>query len=183
MVKTCVFITGTNAVGKSTLAWAIIQHFGGIRNVDDGITYLNDGNVSMAGRYIKPPYGGVDRLNGTKRLPEIVERGLTKTDTIICEGSYLDTFGYNLVAAMFKAQRYLVVNLYAERRVILQRLLERSNGMRGDGKRDFNKIFDKQIRSIRAARKRQSVGVKVLQIDTEQTPVEKELQIILKEIQ
>ncbi len=37
-MKKCVFITGTNAVGKSSLAWEIITRYGGVdRITNDGL--------------------------------------------------------------------------------------------------------------------------------------------------
>ena len=116
-MKTCVFITGTNAVGKSTLARAIIDRFGGIDKISNQVTYCKNGNVSLAGRY-DVRYGGVDRITNdkgsscTSRLAEVVEEALHHSEVVFCEGSFLDTFGMNLLNAMFKAQRYLVVSLY-----------------------------------------------------------------------
>lgn len=159
-MKTCVFITGTNAVGKSALAWAIIDRFGGV----DRIT--NDRGSSC-----------------TSRLASVVEEGLQYADIIVCEGSYMNTFGLNLTNAMFKAERHLIVNLYADGQTLYSRCTARSNGMHGkSGNRAWDKIFNKQRQSMIAAKKWQSIGVKVLQINTATMPLDEELELVLKAI-
>ena len=107
-MKKCVFITGTNCSGKSSLAWAIITRYGGV----DRIT--NDKGSSC-----------------TSRLAEVVEEGLKHRDIIICEGSFLDTFGMNLMNALFKAEQQYVISLYADNLTIFNRLGNRSNGKNG----------------------------------------------------
>ncbi len=72
MRKTCVFIIGTNASGKSTVARKLIESFGGIESYKDGISSTKDG-VAFAGRY-DVKYGGVDNLNGTTILRDIVKK-------------------------------------------------------------------------------------------------------------
>ena len=42
MRKTCVFIIGTNASGKSTVARKLIESFGGIESYKDGISSTKD---------------------------------------------------------------------------------------------------------------------------------------------
>lgn len=158
-MKTCIFITGTNAVGKSALAWALIERFGGV----DRIT--NENGASC-----------------TSRLAAVVEEGLRNADTIICEGSFMNTFGLNLTNAMFKADRHLLVSLWTDSKTIYDRLTSRSNGKYGNGKRNFPKIITKQRQAMVAARKWQSIGVKVLQFNTAQTTIEEELTAILKAI-
>lgn len=168
-MKTCVFITGTNAVGKSSIARGVIDRCGGVNRVVDMVTYCNDGVTALAGPYTCK-YGGVDRITNekgsscTSKLAEVVERGLQTADIIFCEGSFMNTFGLHLTNAMFKAQRYMVVNLYADALTLLSRLQGRSNGK--NGKRDMGKIINKQKQSMIAAQKWHNIGVKVLQIDT-----------------
>lgn len=117
-MKTCVFITGTNAVGKSSLAWAIINRYGGVDRITNQVTYCKRGGVSLAGKYGSTVYGGVDRITNekgsscTSRLADVVGEALSNSDVVFCEGSFMNTFGLNLTNAMFKAQRYLVVSLY-----------------------------------------------------------------------
>ena len=158
-MKTCVFITGTNAVGKSSLAWAIIERFGGV----DRIT--NDKGSSC-----------------TSKLAEVVEEGLRHADLIICEGSFMNTFGLNLSNALFKADKHLVVSLYTDMATIYQRIIGRSNGKYGDGKRNWITIVRKQKQAMIAAQKWQSIGVKVLQMDTSKVTIEEELETILKTV-
>lgn len=180
--KTCVFITGTNAVGKTSLVFAIIDHFGGVDKEKNGVTYCKADVICLAGKYNEGrKYGGVDTFNCTSRLAEVVEEGLRHADVIICEGSFMDTFGMNLLNAMFKAKRHLVVNLYAEPKIILERLRGRSNGR--NGKRDFEKIIKKQRRTMVAAKKWHHIGVKVLQLDTAKYSIDEELGIVLKTIE
>ena len=172
-MKTVVFITGTNAVGKSTLAWTIIDRFGGICEETACTTYCKDKRYGLAGRYKDKRYGGVDRITNdkgsscTSRLAEVVQEGLKTADVIFCEGSYMDTFGLNLTNALFLGDKALVVSLYAPPAVILQRLGVRSNGK--NGKRNgenLRRVLLKQERCMKAALKYQSIGVKVLQYDT-----------------
>lgn len=187
-MKTCVFISGTNSVGKTTLAWEIINRHGGIDRITNDVTYCKDGKVCFAGRYGETKYGGVDRITNeqghscTSRLAEVVETGLKTCDVIICEGSYMDTFGMNLMNAMFKAEKYLLVNLYADVPTLYNRLCSRSNGKNGDGKRNFIKIAKKQKQAMMAAKKWQSIGVKVLQINTAETDFLVEVETVLEAI-
>lgn len=177
-MKTCVFITGTNAVGKSTLAGAIIARFGGVERIADNVTYCKEGRVCLAGKYQDGShYGGVDGLQ-TKQLAGVVEEGLRHADVIFCEGSFMDTFGLNLTNAMFKAERHLLVNLWADGKTIYDRLIGRS----GNAKRDFSKIMSKQKQAMVAARKWQSIGVKVLQFNTAEVTIERQVSAILKAI-
>lgn len=111
MRKTCVFIIGTNASGKSTVARKLIESFGGIESYSNGISSTRDG-VAFAGRY-DVKYGGVDNLNGTTILRDIVKKALESTDCIICEGMRLKCWGPNLTHAMFNADRQIVIFLYA----------------------------------------------------------------------
>lgn len=156
--KTCVFITGTNAVGKSALAWAIIDRYGGVDRI------ANDKGSSC-----------------TSRLAEVVEEGLSHADTIICEGSYMSTLGLNLTNAMFKADRHLVVSLYADKWTIWERLTHRSNGR--NGSRNFKLILNKQRLSMLSARKWRAIGVSVLQFDTAKVSLDEELNQVLSKIE
>lgn len=183
-MKTCIFITGTNAVGKSALAWAFIERFGGIDHITNDVTYCAEGSVCLAGKYGGTRFGGVDRItneNGascTSRLAAVVEEGLRNADTIICEGSFMNSFGLNLTNAMFKAERYLLVSLLADSKTIYERLTTRS----GSHKRNFRQIMSKQKQAMIAARKWHSIGVKVLQFNTAEKTIEDELTAILKAI-
>ena len=171
-MKTCVFITGTNAVGKSALALEIIHRYGGVDRITNDVTYCTDGGICLAGSYGIHRYGGVDRITNdkgsscTSRLAEVVEDGLRNADTIICEGSFMNTFGLNLTNALFKADRQLLMNLYAPPLTIYNRIIERSNGRRGDGTRNWRRIFEKQRQTMISAKKFASIGVPVLQVDT-----------------
>ncbi len=188
-MKVVVFITGTNAVGKSTLAWSLINRFGGICEERACTTYCKDKRYGLAGRYKDKRYGGVDRITNdkgsscTSRLAEVVREGLETADVIFCEGSYMDTFGLNLTNALFLGDKALVVSLYAPPTVILQRLGVRSNGKNGrrNGE-NLRRVLLKQERCMKAALKYQSIGVKVLQYDTSVTSADTILDEILSTI-
>ena len=188
-MKTCVFITGTNAVGKSALAWAIINRYGGVDRITNDVTYCKEGGFCLAGSYGVTRYGGVDRITNdkggscTSRLAEVVEEGLRNADTIICEGSFMNTFGLNLSNALFKADRQLIVSLYAEAHTIYNRIIGRSNGMAGKGgKRNWVTIIKKQRQAMIAAQKWQQIGVPVLQFNTSETTLEYEIETIINKI-
>ena len=159
-MKTCVFITGTNAVGKTTLAREIMKRCGGIADMTKTLTLLADGKTCFAGRYGEKS-GGVDRMC-TGALADVVAEGMKTHDTVFCEGSYLDTFGMNLLNALFKGDRSMVVNLYADARTLAARRTGRT-GRTGD---DMTYVLRKNRRTMLCARKYQSIGVPVLQFDT-----------------
>lgn len=160
-MKTCIFIIGTNGVGKTTLAKELIKKFGGVSEISNDITFCNDGSCCFAGRYdSKSKYGGVDALHSTSVLKDLVEYGLSRCNTIICEGSLLGYFGLNLTNAMFAAEKYIVVFLYAPAKSLDERLIGRS------GSRINKRIIDKQISFLRSAKKWASIGVSVLSFDT-----------------
>lgn len=189
-MKAVVFITGTNAVGKSTLAWSLIERFGGIYEERDCTTYCKDKRYGLAGRYKDKRYGGVDRITNdkgsscTSRLADVVRVGLQTADVMFCEGSFMDTFGLNLTNALFLGDKALVVSLYAPPAEILKRLGVRSNGKNGrrNGE-NLRRVLLKQERCMKAALKYQSIGVKVLQYDTSVTSVETMLNEILSTIE
>lgn len=167
-MKTCVFITGTNGTGKTTFAEALIERYGGRTNITKTLTEVADKRVCFAGPYHPGhKYGGVDTFNCTRVLPSIVETGLANHEVIICEGMYLHTFGLNLTNSMFKAQRQLLVFLYAPNAVIKERLIRRSGAAGSSGRGTaFDKVFQKQRNCSVAARKWASIGVPVLAYDT-----------------
>ena len=176
-MKTVVFIIGTNGVGKSTVARALLDYYGGPALEEDQVVYTRVGRVAFAGSY-GAKYGGVDRLKnedgttGTSALAGVVEKALRKADTVFCEGSYMDTFGLNLSNALFKGDAALVVSLFAYPLTIYDRLESRSAGQHGDGKRNYDKILQKQKRTMVAARKWYSIGVPVIQLNTSLMSVE-----------
>lgn len=162
MNKVCVLITGTNAVGKSSLAKELISRYGGIRTANKLLTCCNDQRVCFAGKYdITKKYGGVDGFNQTKCLEGVVREGLKSHDVVICEGMYLHTFGMNLLNAAFAADKQLVVFLYAPVIEINRRLLERSQtGIANEA------VWKKQQATAVSAKKWASIGVPVMSFDT-----------------
>ena len=185
-MKTVVFITGTNAVGKSTLAWSLIDKFGGIDKEDSFVTFCKNKRYGLAGLYKNKRYGGVDRIkndNGssfTSRLAEVVKEGLKTADVIFCEGSFMNTFGINLTNALFLGDNALVVSLYAPPEVIYKRLIHRSNGK--NGKHNLPTIFRKQKQAMIAAQKYEKIGVKVLQFDTSVFSTEQIMDAVINQL-
>lgn len=163
-MKTCVFITGTNAVGKTTLVKELMVRYGGIKESTKTLTTCHDDRVCFAGHYGDGKFGGVDGFNQTKCLESVVRSGLAEHDTIICEGMYLHTFGINLTNAAFAADKQLIVFLYCPVEEIHRRLLERAGkGLTNDA------VWKKQLNCATAARKWASIGVPVLSFDTSKT--------------
>lgn len=185
-MKTVVLITGTNAVGKSSLAKAVMERMGGVDRTEGDVTYTR-GNVAFAGRY-DTRYGGVDRITNekgsscTSALAGVVEQALRKADTVFCEGMYLNTFGLNLSNALFKGEKALVVSLWAAPTVIYERVCARSNGKYGNGKRAWETIMNKQRQAMIAARKWQSIGVPVLQVNTGEVGPDALADAVLKKV-
>lgn len=176
-MKTCVFITGTNAVGKTTLAKALIQHYGGIQSASKEITLCNDDRVAFAGRYeLDKKFGGVDGFNQTKCLAGVVLKALENSDVIFCEGMYLHTFGLNLTNAMFSAQKQLVVLLYAPVEEIDRRLRSRAE------KGVTEAVWKTQKGCARSAQKWASIGVPVLFFDTSKVSTNEILQSITSKV-
>lgn len=185
-MKTVVLITGTNASGKSSLAKAVMERMGGVDRTEGDVTYTR-GNVAFAGRY-DTRYGGVDSITNekgsscTSALAGVVEQALRKADTVFCEGMYLNNFGLNLSNALFKGERALVVSLWAAPTVIYERVCARSNGKYGNGKRAWETIMNKQRQAMVAARKWQSIGVPVLQVNTGEVGPEAIADAVLKKV-
>lgn len=181
-MTTAVYIIGTNAVGKTSLMRAIIDHYGGIKGFSNKVTSCGDRRVKLAGKYTEDgKYGGVDSLNETKCLAEMAEREFGKgAELMFFEGSYMNTFGMNLTNAIFKADSQLVVFCYAPIKVIHKRLYARSGAA---GLKDFNNVVKKQQSAFRSAKKWASIGVPVLSIDTSVRSIDEEMKLILGKLE
>ena len=167
MQKTCVFIIGTNGVGKTTLAKRLINDFGGIAAYKDKITYCNDGRACFVGRYEGVKFGGVDGLNNTTQLAAHVKTGLNTREVVFCEGKYIKSFSINMTNAMFQAKRGVVIFIYAPVSVLNERLRGRAGG---GGMTEH--VWKDQKAVARTAKKWQEIGVKLVQFDTSQTTTE-----------
>lgn len=177
MSKVCVFITGTNATGKTTLAKSIIARFGGIKEATRELTFCNDARVCFAGKYTEQGrFGGVDGFNKTSTLADVVEKGLKVCDIVICEGMYMHSFGLNLTNAMFKAEKHLVVFLYADGNTLASRINERSGNTIGKA------VLPKQRNCSSSAKKWQSIGVPVMPFNTAENTLEEETELIYEKI-
>lgn len=179
MSKTVVFITGTNCVGKSTLARNLIKHYGGIKAETDTLTLCADSRVCFAGT----GYGGrskcccgVDKLGKTRVLAEVVTRGLEISDCVICEGVYMGSIGLNLTNAMFAGDNTLLVFLYARMAALNSRRLQRSD------KPANVHMATRQNGAAQAAKKWQSMGVNVLAIDTTYKTLEEVADLVINKL-
>ena len=186
ITKTCILIAGANCSGKTSVARGLIDHFGGIGNVTPDSTFSADGRAVFAGRYANVKHGGVDYLNSTKPLQGIVRNGLLTADFAVCEGSYLDTFGMNLLNAIFEAKRQAYVALWCSRAKLYERNRARLN-VDSLAKRTsaeeaaiMQGIYRRQDRVFKAAKKYASIGVPVLAFDTGASSVEEITEQILK---
>ncbi len=161
-MKLCVFFNGTNCVGKTSLAKSLANLYGGGNSqITKHLTLCRNNKIAFAGHYREGSrYGGVDGFNSTKCLAEVVEQALAVSDVVVCEGSYFHTIGLNLTNAMFKADKHLVVYLYAPVEVLNARLIARG------GKPITPIMVSKQKQCLVAARKWASMGVPVLSFDT-----------------
>lgn len=178
MKKICVFLIGTNLSGKTTTAKMLIHKLGGgIQRTDKTITWCN-GNLAMAGRYaVDKPHGGVDSLNCTKTLADVVEEALKHKDVVVCEGSYMNTFGINLTNAIFKAERQLVVSLYCDVYEVIRRQRTRPKA-----KGDIKAIMSKAKMSLSSASKWASIGVDTMYFNTKEISTEDIVNQIINEI-
>ena len=179
MKKCCVLVSGTNGVGKSTLARAFIEHFGGVVRYEGQVSFTRDG-PALVGPY-NCSSGGVDRLKdergqtSTKPLASVVEYALKSADVVLCEGVFLHTFGINMTNAIFKAERQLVVNLCAPLDTIYARLMART----GNRNRHWDTIAAKQRGAANAAERFHQIGVPVMRFDTSRTSTDEILGKIL----
>lgn len=171
-MNTCVFITGTNCTGKSTLARALMRRFGGVTETTADTTFCG-GAAAFAGRY-SGKHGGVDSLNSTSVLEGVVRRALARVGTVFCEGSYLDTFGLNLTNALFAAEAQLVVLLHCPVGVLSRRIKDRRRSPLTPQREAavMEGVARKQRRCVSAARKYASIGVPVAAFDTSATATE-----------
>lgn len=165
-MKTCIFLIGTNCVGKTTLAKSILKDNGWIGSYEDKITYSKNKKIAFAGKYDDGKFGGVDGLGEVKNLHSIVETALMNCNTIVCEGVKLHSFGLSLQKAIFKAKRQLVVFLYCPSIELSKRLQERSNG------KLTKEIMKDQRSTFNSLRKWGSIGVQTLKFDTSKTDIE-----------
>lgn len=164
-MKTVVFITGTNCSGKTSLARALIERFGGVareEEPEEGVVYsvMKDRRVCFAGRYAGVKFGGVDWLNGTKMLPRLAEYALKEHDVLVCEGVYLNTFGPNLTSTMFQGDNRAIFFLYAPAETLHRRLIHRG------GHPLTETIIRKQRQSLRAAKNFAQTGCLLYCFDT-----------------
>lgn len=186
MSKTVIFICGTNCSGKTTVAKALQEHYGGIARTTSDTTFCKDSGVAFAGIYREGrKHGGVDALNRTDTLAGIIRRAFLTADTVFCEGSYLDTFGQNLCNALFAGQRCLYVFLYCNSDELARRNKERLSKSNRGGQRSgvLSRMMNKQRRVLASAKKFASIGVPVLSIDSATTPTDSIVELILERLE
>lgn len=163
-IKTCVIITGTNGCGKSSVARALIELFGGIEAQEEtkyGKATKTKGGAYFAGKYGEGKYGGVDSLQGTAVLPGMAEEVYAKSACFVAEGVYLHTFGKNVTTTLFQAERRLFVVLFGRAAVLNERIAGRSGrGVNAD-------ILRNQQQAIRTGKKMGENGVSTRYYDIE----------------
>lgn len=161
-----VFIIGTNCVGKTTLAKQLIEYHGGIKEENAEYTTTEDGSVFL-GKYAGKKYGGVDGLNQTKGIKEIIEKARLKGASIIyAEGVRLGTFSNESVEQILSSDNSIVVFLYCPVEVIKKRLKERS------GTEITMEVIKTQQYKYRTALKYKEIGIQVLAFDTSKETTE-----------
>lgn len=104
-------------------------------------------------------------MSETRGLEEMARKAFREHDVFICEGSYMNSFGMNLTNAMFTAQRFLVVFLYAPLEELKNRLENRGKGGLTPG------VVAKQRQALRAAQKWAEIGVRVASYNTARTAI------------
>ena len=163
MKKTFVLIVGTNCTGKSTVVRKLITRFGGASKMENNITYLNDRRVAVIGYYGNATYSGIDRLNKTSSLPDIIRQAFLTSDVVVGEGLIVGTFGINPLNAFFTAEKQLCLYLYADKKTLSHRLFQRADYQNiGGGKQ----VMIRQQRILNAVKKYSAIGIPVLSIDT-----------------
>lgn len=178
-MATIVMITGTNCAGKTTLAKELIKRVGGgINQTLKDRTICNNRKVVFLGRYADDvKHGGVDGLNQTKCLEEIAKECISSgAEYVICEGSYLNTFGLNLQRLLFSAEKQVVVSLFAPIELIRQRLQKRSGGKMKDT------IYKKQVLCFNSLKKWRQIGVQTFSFNVAETKTEDIANFIIKAI-
>jgi tRNA uridine 5-carbamoylmethylation protein Kti12 len=177
-MKLCIFINGTNCAGKTSLAKHLISLIGGgIKNTTKMLTSCNNDKICFIGQYHDDRrFGGVDCLNSTRVLAGIVEQALKEHDIVVGEGSYFHTIGLNLTNAIFKADRQMVVFLYAPVEILNERLIERG------GKPITPIMVSKQKQCMVAVQKWANMGVPVMTFDTSKNSTEKIATLIKNKI-
>lgn len=176
-MKTCVFILGTNCVGKTSLAKALIESYGGIKSTEKQQTICNDSRYAFVGKYTEASkFGGVDALNNTRELQSICQALFQQSEVVICEGRYMNTIGINLTNAMFEAQKQLVVFLWCPINVINERLQKRSQTGA------TLSVAKAQRCVLNAANKYSKIGVPVLTINTSEMEFQEEVTMVRNKI-
>lgn len=173
MSKTCIYLIGTNCSGKTSVAEALIDKLGGIKNYTDGVTYTY-GGVAFAGKY-SVKYGGVDNLNSTSVLRRVVSSAFRNVDTIICEGVRLKTFGSNLTNAMFLADRRYVFYLHVGYKELCRRLKVRSGR-----EKPTTFTLHQYSECFSSLKKWQSYGCNTAVFDTDKCSIDEIAEYIIK---
>lgn len=171
-MKKAFLILGTNGTGKTTLAKGIIEACGGIKLFECDITYTKKNSVALIGKY-EGKFGGVDGLNRTSDLWQLIQRAQDKAEIIIAEGVKLHTFGINVLKAASVIKDTQILFLYAPALVIDMRIKKRG------GKGVTEAILRDQKHTFNAVKKYASAGYKVAAFDTSKTSTEKIIEFIL----
>lgn len=160
-MKTMMIISGTNAVGKSSATREVIKAISQKLTYSELNTYC--GNFAFCGKYTLDKGAGVDRYDTTAIIKDAAAEAFDKVDNVIAEGQFTNSFGLNLLNALFlpNVERRIVLCIYAPQKVIYERLMNRGNGVF-----DFDNIIRKQRQAQNAAIKYKKIGCTTFAIDS-----------------
>ena len=175
-VELIVLVVGCFGVGKTTLAKNLLNIDGGWEN-HDSYAVSKGGLFTCAGTYFQDKaLGGVDRLKNTRAIPQLIANA--STPCFFVEGKRATCFGTSTLVPMFSVPNQLVIYLKAGASAIYKRL-----NMRGTCKTTRLKI-ERYIKDSEAlAQKFSSIGVRVVQLDTERANTAEIANFVFGEVQ
>lgn len=151
---------------------------GGVSDFRDNLTYTASG-VTFVGKY-DVKFGGVDYLNSTSVLAQLVHKAFQNVDTIVLEGVRLKTYGGNLTTSMYIADRRYIFYLHAS----LQELEKRLKARTGNVNAKLSIHTKTQILECYSSMKKwASNGCYTAVIDTEKMNADEIASLILKVIE
>lgn len=167
-MKKVICITGTNAVGKTSVAKWIINQLGGISFVKEGVSYMESSKSAILGDYTKnSKFLGVDGFGCTNVVRNLVKKALEHADTVFFEGEKCGTFGNNILLPLLEAEKSLFVLLYAPQKVINERLKQRTGtGIKTRG------VMLSQKQKADSFLKYREIGIPAISFDTSKVTID-----------
>lgn len=159
-VKLIVLIVGCFGAGKTTLAKKLLNLDGGWIN-HESYAVSKGGLFTCAGTYFQNKvHGGADRLKNTQGIPILIANA--STPCFFIEGKRATCFGPSTLVPMFSVPNQLVIYLKANANVVYKRLYARGTC------KTTPSAVERYVNSCEAlAQKFSSIGVRVVQLDTE----------------